>query len=120
MKNLFIIPVLIVIGFFLIFVNFENIFSSKIEIPNTASEEAKNFAKNAEKQIGIVTKYDFSNGYYGNGGLPPDDTGVCSDVIWCALARKDIEYFLEKYFEAKSHNRSYSEKFGEFERMANG
>lgn len=79
-------------GFFLIFVNFENNFSPKIEVPNIATDEAKNFAKNAEKQIGIVTKYDFLNGYYGNGGFPPDDTGVCSDVIWRAFREENIDF----------------------------
>lgn len=92
MKNLLIILVLIVIGFFVIFTNFGNNFSPKIEVPNIATDEAKNFAKNAEKQIGIVTKYDFSNGYYGDGGFPPDDTGVCSDVIWRAFREENIDF----------------------------
>ncbi|MBS9784387.1 DUF1287 domain-containing protein [Candidatus Gracilibacteria bacterium] len=56
----------------------------KIQIADTATQKAKEFFLAAKKQIGVVKTYDFSNGYYGNGGFPPDDTGVCTDVIWRA------------------------------------
>lgn len=56
-----------------------------------SSVQARDFFQKAKEQIGVVTTYDLSNGYYGNGGFPPDNTGVCSDVIWRALARKDID-----------------------------
>lgn len=57
---------------------------SIITIPNIASKQSILFFESAKKQIGVVTKYDYSNGYYWNGGFPPEDTGVCSDIIWRA------------------------------------
>lgn len=36
--------------------------------------------ESARAQIGVVTEYDRSNGYYA-GGEPPPYTGVCTDVI---------------------------------------
>jgi uncharacterized protein YijF (DUF1287 family) len=49
-----------------------------------ASTGAVDFLAHAKQQIGVVNTYDTTNGYYGNGGYPPPDTGVCSDVIWRA------------------------------------
>jgi uncharacterized protein YijF (DUF1287 family) len=54
----------------------------KIIIPDLASQNAKAFFEWAKKQIWVVTKYDYSNWYYSNGWYPPEDTGVCSDIIW--------------------------------------
>ena len=36
--------------------------------------------------------YDQGNGYYSNGGFPPSDTGVCSDVIWRAYRDMGIDF----------------------------
>lgn len=36
--------------------------------------------------------YDHGNGYYSNGGFPPSDTGVCSDVIWRAYRDMGIDF----------------------------
>jgi uncharacterized protein YijF (DUF1287 family) len=86
-------------------------------IPNIASTGAISFFKSAKKQIWVVTKYDYSNGYYSNGWFPPDDTGVCSDVIWRAyqnmwsnfisLFQKDITKNPELYSKNQDQNINY-------------
>lgn len=58
--------------------------SWSIQIPNLASQEAKEFFSAAKKQIGVVTSYDLSNEYYSHWWFPPENTGVCTDVIWRA------------------------------------
>lgn len=53
--------------------------------------------KSAMDQIGVVTEYDLSNGYYA-GGDPPAHTGVCSDVVIRALKNQGYD-LQEKIFE---------------------
>ena len=66
--------------------------------------------KEAIKQFGIVTKYDFSQGYY-DGGRPKDPTvGVCTDVVVDAL--KNLGYDLQEkiYNDIKKRPEKYHEK----------
>lgn len=63
-----------------------------VEISITASSGALRFFESAKKQIGKVTQYDLTNGYYGNGGYPPEDTGVCSDLIWRAYRDVGLDF----------------------------
>ncbi len=67
----------------------------------SSGSSAHIFLEQAKKQIGVVKTYDFSNGYYSNGGFPPDDTGVCSDVIWRAYRDMGIDF--KKIFQADVH-----------------
>lgn len=96
MAKFFIIIFVIICGFIFVFfwlysnTESKNIKISQIKIPDTSTDSAKIFLKNAKKQIGVVTKYDLTNGYYSNGWFPPPDTGVCSDVIWRAFDLMDI------------------------------
>lgn len=62
------------------------------EISITASSGAIRFLESAKKQIGKVNSYDLTNGYYRNGGYPPEDTGVCSDVIWRAYRDVGLDF----------------------------
>lgn len=71
---------------------------SALQIPNTASASGKLLVESAKKQIGVVKKYDFDNGYYGKGGYPPEDIGVCTDVIWRAFSAMGID--LKKKIDA--------------------
>jgi len=50
--------------------------------------------KAAYEQIGVVTKYDFSQGYYAGGRPPEKNTGVCTDVVADAL--KSLGYDLQE------------------------
>lgn len=70
--------------------------SNKFQIPITASSGALEFLAKAKNQIWVVKSYDRTNGYYGNGGFPPDDTWVCTDVIWRAY--RDMGYDFKKLF----------------------
>ena len=71
-----------------------SIFSAPIEIPipdeildltenndfnNNGITNQQDILEGAKNRIGITTSY---NGEYFSGGYPPDDTGVCTDVIW--------------------------------------
>ena len=47
--------------------------------------------ESARKQIGVVTEYDHSNGYYA-GGEPPPHTGVCTDVISRAFSGVNVDF----------------------------
>ncbi len=83
-----------------------------LTIPDTASEKAKLFYKNARAQIGVVKTYDFSNGYYTNGGYPPADTGVCTDVISRAFditMSGSIRKLVDK--DIRANSRVYNTKF---------
>ncbi len=82
-----VIVIILVFGF----IFSQKFFQPKIVVEDLSSLQARDFFQKAKEQIGVVTKYDLSNGYYGNGGFPPEDTGVCSDVIWRALARQNID-----------------------------
>jgi uncharacterized protein YijF (DUF1287 family) len=67
----------------------------------------------AYKQIGIVTDYDRSNGYY-EGGDPPKYTGVCTDTVVRALLEngynlqkkvfQDIKNFPKRYNDSPDKN----------------
>ena len=65
---------------------------AKITIPDASSEQNRAFFLAAKKQIDVVTSYDFWNGYYGDGGFPPENTGVCSDVIWRAFGETGQDF----------------------------
>ncbi len=67
-------------------------FPQKSIIPITASSWAMLFLEKAKEQIWVVKTYDHGNGYYSNGGFPPSDTGVCSDVIWRAYRDMGIDF----------------------------
>lgn len=45
----------------------------------------------AKEQIDIVTSYDRSNKAYAGTGAPPNDTGVCTDVVWRAMSTLGID-----------------------------
>jgi uncharacterized protein YijF (DUF1287 family) len=66
-----------------------------VNIPDTFSQVAKDFVKNARSQIGKVTKYDTS--YYSYNEIP-EESGTCADVIWRALlpVGYDLREKLEK------------------------
>ncbi|MGL5151567.1 MAG: DUF1287 domain-containing protein [Clostridium sp.] len=66
-------------------------FASKVEVPNEYSKVDKNnngipdpidISNNATEQLNSKTKY--VDAYY-SGGYPPDNLGVCTDVIWRGL-----------------------------------
>ncbi len=62
----------------------------------------------ARNQIGVVTKYD---GTYYVGGYPPEDRGVCSDVINRAL--RDSGYNLKEKLDndMKKHPERYTREY---------
>ena len=65
--------------------------------------------KAAYRQIGVVTKYDFSQGYYAGGRPPEKNIGVCTDVVADAL--KSLGYNLqEKIFkDIKKRPKAYND-----------
>ena len=107
MKNKIIIILVtmcvVITGTVLFIINFkpdivENIEQSvgKIDIPEEYSRADTNnngvpdpidISNNLEKQLDSNTKY--VDAYY-VGGYPPEDEGVCTDVIWRALSSIDI------------------------------
>ena len=81
---------IIFIPFVFIFLYF--FFSSSEEsIPYVPEDSLEISAYN---QIGVVTEYDLSNGYYA-GGNPPENSGVCSDVVVRAL-RDSYDFDLQE------------------------
>jgi len=54
-----------------------------VEIPDSATALGKAIVEQARNQIGVVTEYDTS---YFNDAKVPENSGVCADVIWRALA----------------------------------
>lgn len=71
-----------------------------IEIPDTSSALGKEIVNEARKQIGVVTEYNTS--YFDNAEVP-ENSGVCADVIWRALAgvgynlREELDKDIKKY-----------------------
>jgi len=105
--TLIIFPALIITGYFF-FTSENKDFVSEKYIPINPLEIS------AYKQIGVVTKYDRSNGYYA-GGNPPENSGVCSDVVIRALRDAydfdlqekiylDMKKFPEKYTDTPDKN----------------
>ena len=73
-----------------------NPFVNKVEVPDEYSRADRNnngipdpidISNNLEKQLNSNTKY--VDAYY-VGGYPPEDEGVCTDVIWRAFSSIDI------------------------------
>lgn len=74
----------------------ENPFTKKVEIPFTYEDIDQNYNDipdpldiviSARKEVKNRTKYE--SNYYA-GGYPPNDEGVCTDVIWRALLGANI------------------------------
>ncbi len=74
----------------------DNPFTSAVEVPNTYSlvdnnnnsiPDAIDIVNLARKEVEAKTKY--KSAYYA-GGYPPDDEGVCTDVVWRGLKGADI------------------------------
>ena len=70
--------------------------TEKLKVPDEYSRKDKNnngisdpidISNNLKEQLESKIKY--VDGYY-NGGYPPDDIGVCSDVIWRAFKSIDV------------------------------
>jgi len=55
---------------------------SETDADNDGLDDYSDIVQNARAQIDVVTLYDTS--YY-VGGYPPENSGVCADVIWRAL-----------------------------------
>ncbi|WP_442599861.1 DUF1287 domain-containing protein [Neobacillus sp. D3-1R] len=75
---------------------FENPFVKKVIVPLTYSDIDRNrngiadpidIVQTARKEVKQRTKYE--SNYY-QGGYPPEDEGVCTDVIWRGLMGADI------------------------------
>lgn len=84
--------------------------TAHVYIDTTASYSGMLLMNAAKKQIGKVTTYDFSNGYYSNWWYPPDNTGVCSDVIWRAF--KEMGYDFKK--EIMRHHKNFPNFYSNF------
>ncbi|MBU9722943.1 MULTISPECIES: DUF1287 domain-containing protein [Bacillaceae] len=98
-----IIPIILILPFYkngiiLDFLGFEldNPFATSIEVPDDFSQIDSNnsgipdpieMVVEARKEVEQRTTY--RSGYYA-GGYPPDDEGVCTDVIWRALKAIDV------------------------------
>jgi uncharacterized protein len=76
--------------------DFENPFVKKVVVPLTYSQTDRNqngiadpldIVQTARKEVEQRTKYE--SNYY-QGGFPPEDEGVCTDVIWRGLMGADI------------------------------
>lgn len=74
----------------------ENPFSKEVQVPdsyslvdqnNNSIPDAIDIVISARKEVEAKTKY--KSAYYG-GGYPPDDEGVCTDVVWRGLKGADI------------------------------
>lgn len=59
-----------------------------------------------------MTSYDFSNGYYGSGGFPPEDTGVCTDVIRRAYRDMGLDFKSSLIDHQQKHPELY-DNFGD-------
>ena len=75
----------------------EGIYFKKLKVPNEFSKEDKNkngiadpldIVTTARKEVAKKTPY--KSEYY-VGGYPPDNEGVCTDVIWRALKGIDVD-----------------------------
>ncbi len=65
-----------------------------LEVPNLQTPQAEALVAAAREQIDVVTKYD---GTYFPADEIPEDSGVCTDVIWRALAA--VNYDLRENME---------------------
>lgn len=80
------------------------IIKSPVDFNENGKNDYEDFLKGAKKDAANHPKYD--SAYYG-GGYPPDNIGVCTDVIWRAfkeagyslrdMVDKDINEFPEEY-----------------------
>ncbi len=101
-----IIILLVVVAFFIV----KNSFLKEIDIRNLKGEVKNTIEKKAMEQIGVVTKYDFKQGYYKNGRPDRKDIGVCTDVVGDAL--KDLGYDIRKlvFKDIKNFPKKYNDK----------
>lgn len=85
-------------------IHWENPFIQKVEIPATYANIDRNenqipdpidIVEAARKEVEQRTRYE--SNYY-DGGYPPDDEGVCTDVIWRGLLGANI--FLKDAMDA--------------------
>lgn len=77
-------------------IHFENPIKKRIEVPknyslidqnNNGIPDPIDIVKHARKEVEQRTKYE--SNYYA-GGFPPENEGVCTDVIWRGLSGADI------------------------------
>ena len=80
---------------------------SKVDFNKNGVNDYKDFLIGARKYIETNPRYD-EYGYYA-GGYPPDDVGVCTDVIWKAF--KNAGYSLKDMVDEdiKNHPSDYAE-----------
>jgi uncharacterized protein len=91
-----------------------NIFGPALVIPeisitsdydNDGIDDQHDILEGAKNQIGVTTSYD---GSYFENGYPPENTGVCTDVIWRSF--KNAGYNLKELIDEdiKNHPDDYS------------
>ncbi len=82
-----------------------------IKIADVSTASGRSLFLSAKKQIWVVNTYDHGNGYYGNGGYPPDDTWVCTDVIWRTYRDMWIDLKAKIDTDMRKNTTAYSSKF---------
>jgi uncharacterized protein YijF (DUF1287 family) len=95
----------LILSFVLVFMNnkkpviVQKTLGPSVEVPDISSVFGKEIVAKARLQIGVVTKYDTS---YFNNAEVPEDSGVCADVVWRALAK--IGYNLREELDKDIQN----------------
>jgi uncharacterized protein YijF (DUF1287 family) len=95
-------------------IHLEHPFSQKVKVPETYAKVDLNqngvpdpidIVQSARKEVEQRTKYE--SNYYA-GGYPPEDEGVCTDVIWRGLigANIDLKQLIDK--DIKENTELYS------------
>jgi len=109
--SLFLILILLLGNIFLYNFWHNNISYKKVVVPNLASTWAQLFYSSALAQVGVVNSYDFSNWYYWSWWYPPENIGVCSDVIWRAFREINIDFKDLLDTDIKQNNGLYNTNF---------
>jgi uncharacterized protein len=100
-------------------VNLENPFVKKVVVPDSYSEVDRNLngtpdpldiVYSAREEVKKKTTYE--SNYY-RGGYPPDDEGVCTDVIWRGLLGVDINLKVLMDIDIKENTDLYARVNGQ-------
>lgn len=75
-----------------------------IDANHNTIDDTQDLVTAARAQIGVVTKYDTA---YVSGGYPPDDSGVCADVLWRAFQSLDRDLKTEVSKDIANSPRTY-------------
>lgn len=116
MKKIILVAITVSIIIFLSFLFFRGTYYKSIYQNNSVNSifvkevmPKNNVERAAYDQIGVVTEYDFTQGYYAGGRPPQKNTGVCTDVVVDALRYLGYDLQEKIFTDIKKRPSAYSD-----------